>query len=224
MKNTEMIISALISKQGVDTDKTCCLCGGNRTIKKLHSAKDIFSGKFTDYNLLKVKYSNIVCDFCKLALSEHFIKNDAGKLTALRQYSFLVENNKFAFIDFKERFHYLFDHKFTPPFILAFATPGLNKKHISFKSKINCPDNPFYVSTDNLNILFDREKWRPVFETVIHFYKNKVIKSELQSCRIPPWKFIKYNLDINKIIDLKTVKDTEQYQLIVNSLYKELKQ
>jgi hypothetical protein len=213
-----MIVSAITKQQGIENDKTCCLCGGNRIISEWTELKKVFSGNFTDYNQLKNKQSDVVCDFCTFALSDKSMDSPKGAKCGLRLFSFLVENNKFIRIDYTEKAYYLFEHFFNTPFILILSNTG--QKHISYKSIINHDQNIFTVSTDFLNIVFDRALWFPVHEIANNFYQSKCTKDELLNCSIPPWKFNKYDLNFFDYQKLKRVQNTEQYKLIISTLIK----
>jgi CRISPR type IV-associated protein Csf1 len=218
MTNTQMIVSAITKKQRIETEKTCCLCGGNKIISEWTKSKEVFSGNFTDYNYLKNKQSDILCDFCTFALSDKSMDSPKGKKCGLRLYSFLVENNDFTIINYDEKAYYLFEHAFNIPFILAFSSTG--QKHISYKSVINYSSDIFTVSTDFMNIIFDRALWFQIYEIANNFYQNKCTKDELLNCSIPPWKFNKYDINFVDYQKLKRVQNTEQYKLIVSILIK----
>jgi hypothetical protein len=218
MTNTEFIVTAITQKPGIDSDQTCCLCGGTRIMSEWRKAKEIFSGNFTDYNMLRYKQSDVLCDFCVFSLSDESLASPKGARCGLRLYSYLVENNQFIKIDFSEKPFYLFEHSFNPPFILVFSQSG--KKHIAFKSLVSHNSALFYVCTDNLNIQFERSRWFDFYKIAKSFYENKCTKDELLAGTIPPWKFQKYSLSFSDYKKLQPVRHTEQFKLMVNSLYK----
>lgn len=220
--NTEMIISAITGQTGKAFDRFCCLCGNNRSIDGFTDAKKILSANFTDHNLMKHKDSKVICDFCRLALSDDLLESKNKKRCGLRAYSFFISGQSSAIsyqlIEKKDKIRYLFEVEYSIPFILGFTDTG--KKHISFKSMINYTESPFWVSCENCNVLFDRIKWFPIYKIIKEFFETGIFKTELLSCSVPPWKFEKYGLDIFQFQRLKQVKRTAQYQLIVNSLMK----
>jgi hypothetical protein len=190
MTNTELIVSAITWKRGQVFDGlVCCLCGGHRSIDGFTESKKVLSGHFTDRNLMKVRTSDLICDFCKLALSDGLLESTNGNCCALRNVSFLVEGMdlRFKVIAKDEKIKYLFQYHFQSPFILAFTEK--HKKHISFKSVISSDPDRFYVCCEDGNVFFERKKWLAVYQIAQDFLDKGVFKSELESCVIPPWKF-----------------------------------
>lgn len=217
MTNTEMIIRSIFNTDVRQFDQVCCICGGNRSIDRFTQISKVLSNNFMDYNIMKDKSSRVICDFCRLCLSDDLLKSPKGKRCGLRLYSFLVEKSTFKIIDKNEKEYYLFFYNFTPPFILCFTDSG--QKHISFKSAINFVNNPFWVSQENYNLLFDRHQWLPIYQIAKELFNLGISKEELLSCRLRISKLNNWK-DYQKITELVKYRNTKQYELIIKCLNK----
>lgn len=215
---SKIIVEAIEQKKYKDDiKKTCCICGIKKAFK-YEIRKKILSTSFTDYNYMKYRISNYICGYCEKLLSNKYLDSPTGKKCGLRLYSYIIQNNNFSIIDMKNKIKYLFDVKYQNNFLLCFSKSG--KKHIFYKAKLSYDNNTFFVCTEDYNIIFDRKKYKKIFEISNELFQKGITKNELLACVIDPKKIYTYKIDYDKIIQLKKHKHDRCYELIIDCLYK----
>jgi CRISPR type IV-associated protein Csf1 len=218
---SKIIVQAIENKKYDDViEDKCCLCGIEKA-NKFENKKNILSKSFTDYNRMKYRCSEKICNYCIKLLNDDYMESPKGKRCGLRLYSYIVENNKFKIIDMSEKINYLFNYQFKIPFLLCFSKTG--KKHIFYKAKLSYSKNNFWVCTEENNILFEREKYIEIYNIVNNLFQLGISKDELKSCIINIKKIYKFNIDFNNIIKIKKYKDNQCYELIIDCLVREKK-
>jgi CRISPR type IV-associated protein Csf1 len=206
------------NNESVKNENLCCICGSEYSYK-WSTRKSIFSGSFTDQNMLKVKNSNYICGDCEKLLSDYYMKSPKDNDCGIRLYSFISTTSDFQIIDRSKREYYLFDFEYTGAFILVFSDTG--QKHISWKSKISFNTNSFFVCNESGNIFFEREKYRKIYNIVKKLYNKGVSKDELKDCNVNISKINKYMISFDDLIEIKKYKNNNCYNLIVDCLQKE---
>jgi len=218
---SKFIVNAIEQKKDIDLiSGECCFCGKIES-EKFHEKNKILSKSFTEYNYMKNKNCEFVCEYCRKLLNNNYLDSPKGKKCGLRLYSFLIENNKFEIINYDKKIYYLFDHFFKLPFLLCFTSLG--KKHIFYKAKFSYSKNIFFVCTEEGNIYFERDKYKEIYKIVNRLYQLGVSKDELKNCIIDPKKINKYAVTFNDLIIIKKYKNNSCYELIINCLIKDEK-
>ena len=218
---SKLIVEAIEQKKYKNDIKNRCSLCGIENASHFFKRKNVLSAYFTEYNYLKIKGSNYICNYCEKLLSNTYMDSPKGKRCGLRLYSFFVENKKFKVIDMKEKIKYLFDYNFKGSFLLCFSKTG--QKHIFYKAILSDNNNSFYICTETNNIFFERNKYIKIYKIINSFFQQGITKDELRSCIISPKKINKYQLSFNDIIKIKKYKNNYCYELIIDCLIKEKK-
>lgn len=159
----------------------CYLCGCHSTG---YPRDKVIKDTFTDSNLAKAPWSDVVCDCCTWALS----KRD------LRNYSILSTEHGLTHPSRAELREILI-HPPEPPFLICVAESG--QKWLHFKSQINYSNDVFYVQFEDLGIWVKpkeiEELLYPIEELLKGFSKSEISTGRYYASRI--WQFGAGNFD-----------------------------
>lgn len=125
----------------------------------------LISDVFTDYEYMKHS-SGYVCEDIALIIKE-VIPNGRGKFNSLRNYSFYADENELRLLKREEILDLLLGIPASP---FAIAVTYSNKKHLSFKCKLQADPNHFVVTTDKGEVAFDRRKVDEVLHILRRWY------------------------------------------------------
>lgn len=111
----------------------------------------LVSDVFTDYEYMKYP-SEYVCEDIALIIKE-VIPNGRGKFNALRNYSFYADEKQLRLLKREEILDLLLNIPSSP---FTVGVTYSNKKHLSFKCRIQNDPQNFLITTDKGDVRFDR--------------------------------------------------------------------
>lgn len=129
--------------------------------------KKVLSSTFTDYEYIKYpsQYLSLEAFLC---ISEIFPSNTPNRYNSLRVYNYYANQEKFQILK-REEILPLLIHPPQPPFILC--TTYNNKKHTSYKARVNWDTEEFIVRTDLGHVLCPRALILQVIPILEKWYK-----------------------------------------------------
>jgi len=167
-----------VEPKNIDITK-CALCG--EEIDEGFKISEAVSENFTDYVYFRVLDSDYVCKYCYNSLKE----------PKFRRYSFVMNKSEVIYLKRNEIADYLFDKSLNPPFI--FCITESMKKHMVFKAMVNYDETLFFIQKEDYTILFDRNEYRPVYNTMKKLYQT-FSKSHIRYGEYPAKLAIKYGV------------------------------
>lgn len=187
-------------KNGLDT---VCAFTGEHITEGVPKSK-LIKKTFTDHSYMRYN-SKYCCVDAALCIS-NIIPNSKGKLTSLRNYSYLATEEELSLLDREAVLGYIS----SPPdknFVLVFTYS--NKKHTAYKSLLNTNKNVITVTTDKGNVLINVKEFIDVYNIAQNWYS--VIPGKEKSEQT---FFTKYEIKLG----VKNYKKIENYG---NKFYKE---
>jgi len=132
--------------------------------------KKLLATGFTDSEYIKNDSEFASVDLIKCYTD--ILKNNKGKISGLRNYSFLCTDTGLRLLKKVDFIPLMLDLP-KPPFILAYSFN--NKKHISYKSRINYNKEEYFISTDTLgNVKIYNQLFLELYPIIQSWYtRNK---------------------------------------------------
>jgi CRISPR type IV-associated protein Csf1 len=153
-----------------DRREICCLCGLEhaQNCPATKYIKATFT-TFTNRDLLKAPLSKWICPACAFTLSE----------AKFRRTSFVCTPTEFISLKRDDIAKWLFNPPETP-FIFCITTSY--KKHLAIHAEVNYSRDRFQVVLDEMQIWFEPERWRQMFEALETMY-SVFTKEEIRTGR-----------------------------------------
>ena len=182
---------ANIPSKVFDVDTICAFTG--EKITKGVKLSDIAGDTFTDHAYIKYDSEFVSIDIALLIqpvirIGESVKKNGKENWTALRNYSYYASENELKLLKRDDILDLLLN---IPNLPFCFAVTYSNKKHTSFKCKLNHSKDCFIVTTDIGDVLFEREKVLDFLPIVKKWYS--VVKGKEETSAQPTY-FTKSNI------------------------------
>lgn len=165
------------SFETVECGEVCKMCG--KGIRKGVLQKDIIKSTFTDYQYLRYD-SRYLCPEC-CALIGRITLGDNG-LTWLRNFSFIATEDSFRVLKREKLLSTLINPP-DPPFVLCITYS--NKKHISFKSRIQLSNKVYSVFTDKGEVEIAPHNITELLKILISWYT--VLPDKQNTKQQPTW-------------------------------------
>ncbi|MDG7023011.1 MAG: hypothetical protein JRN45_00660 [Nitrososphaerota archaeon] len=142
--------AGLLTASPVFKSTNCALC--EQAITKGYPLNSAISGAFTNRGAFR-PYLDTLCPACALSF----------RMQELRRSSFYLNANELKFLKKPDIMDRLFDPP-EPPF--AFCVSTSYKKHMLYLSTLNYSVHRFYVQFEEMSVLFDTDKMKPVHEAL----------------------------------------------------------
>ena len=152
----------LVEKPEIKGECKCKMCGA----KSDSGISDMITKTFTDYAFLQFPAEKLVCKNCAACLGK-VISPHNGKPTFFRNFSFLATEDSLKLLKRDDIMNIMLN----PPhgqFVLAVTYS--NKKHISFKSRIQSDRDRFIVFTDTGEVPILRDKLQRIVSVLQPLY------------------------------------------------------
>ncbi|HOM05463.1 MAG TPA: hypothetical protein PLU67_08230 [Candidatus Kapabacteria bacterium] len=159
----------------IQINSICAFTG--EKITEGYEINKIISSSFTDYEYLKYKSDYVSVDIA-LLLSNRLINGNSG----LRNYSFYCTEKELKILKREEIEDILINPKETP---FIFCISFNNKKHISFKSKINYNNDNFIIQTDLAPVKINMKELNEVYPILKNRYS--VLPEKKESTQLPTY-------------------------------------
>ncbi len=177
----------------------CWLCGCQTD--KGHLKHKIILPTFTDSDLAKATWSNIVCEHCAHVLSYR----------ELRNYSIYADLNGLKHPSRLQIRDMLLNPP-EPPFLLCAAESG--QRHLSFKAVVNQSKTKFAVRMDNFNVIVEPNRFRQLLEPIELLYKvftkDEIGSGDYKSHKIKEFGLERWEKTENQI---KPIRKSSLFQL-----------
>ncbi|MBW2084460.1 MAG: hypothetical protein JRI54_00290 [Deltaproteobacteria bacterium] len=151
----------------------CWLCGCRPETG--HPKKKIIKPTFTDHDLAKIPWSEMVCEHCIWALSYR----------ELRNYSLLATGNGLYHLSRLQIRETLLQPP-KPPFLMTVAESG--QRWLHFKAKVNLSNQKFTVRMDNYDVMVVPGRFKDLLNIIESLYqvftKKEIETGQYQSHRI----------------------------------------
>lgn len=143
------------------------MCGLGIT-QGVHQKNIIKKATFNDYQYLKYD-SDFLCQPCAALISDiRFADDVKDQKRRLRSFSFLATENGFKVLKRED----IWETIFTPPAgPFVFCVTYSNKKHIAFKTRIQCDSQNYVVYTDKGEVLLELAKITELARIISCWYK-----------------------------------------------------
>lgn len=158
----------------------CWLCGCNT--ESGHPRKKIIKPTFTDSNLARAPWSDVVCEHCAWALSYR----------SLRNYSIFATRNELQHPG-RAEIHDILLSPLMPPFVLCVAESGQRWLHI--RAQVSEFHGVVHVQFEDLPVLVKPEDFARILWPIEQLYK-KFTKEEIMTGNYKSHKIQEFGLGI----------------------------
>lgn len=179
----------------------CWLCGCQTD--RGHPKNKIILPTFTDGNLAKSPWSDLVCEHCTHILSYR----------ELRNYSIFADSNGLKHPS-RIQIRDILLNPPEPPFLLCVAESG--QRHLTFKAIVNYSKDRFIARMDNFNVIVEPGKFKWLLELTEELYqtftKDEIGSSDYKSHKIKEFGLERWEKIENQI---KPMRKSSLFQLVL---------
>lgn len=175
--------------------------------------KDILSANFTEYEYIKYN-SDYISINAFLCLAEIIPSaNNINRKNSLRVYNYYVDDKELLLLKREELLDYIIKFKQTP---FVFCITYNNKKHTSFKAKLNYDNEEFVVRTDLSNVHIKKKEVLEVLPIMQNWYT--ILQGKEDTAAQPTFfskqEILSGKLNFNKVLEYGEEKAFEENEIL----------